>query len=64
MRNLKLLLLMFIVLVVTTSCTDNTEELITNTQNTEVTDTQGFTNYTSDYYFTGEGEDKGGSGKE
>ncbi|CAM1344127.1 hypothetical protein [Tenacibaculum amylolyticum] len=37
MRNLKLLLLTFVLLVLTTSCTDNTEDLVTNTtQNTEL----------------------------
>ncbi len=59
MRNLKLLLLMFIVLVVTTGCTDNTEELITNTQNMEVI------NLDHQVFFTGEGDDRGGNtGKE
>lgn len=39
MRNLKLLLLTFVLLVLTTGCTDNTEDLVTNTtQNTELID--------------------------
>ena len=40
MRNLKLLLLTF-VLVLTIGCTDNTENLVTDTtQNTEITNTE------------------------
>ena len=58
MRNLKLLLLTF-VLVLTIGCTDNTEKLVTDTtQNTEITNTENIN------AFDNAGSDTGGDGNE
>ncbi len=65
MRNLKTLLTIVALFVFTTSCTDNTDELITNTQNTDITNAQSFTPPQSPAnFFTGGGDNKGGTGKE
>lgn len=57
MRNLKLLLLTF-VLVLTIGCTDNTENLVTDTtQNTEITNTENI-----NAFDTGGDDTDGGKG--
>ncbi|TCI85390.1 hypothetical protein [Tenacibaculum sp. M341] len=62
MRNLKLLLMIIVLFVITTSCTDNTDELITTTQNTDIPLDQ--LNEASTLYIPTGGSDKGGTGKE
>ena len=63
MRNLKLLLLTF-VLVLTVGCTDNTENLVTDTtQNTEITNTENINAFTNAGSDTGGDEDGGGATK-
>lgn len=60
MRNLKLLLLTF-VLVLTIGCTDNTENLVTDTtQNTEITNTENINAFDTG----GEGNDTEDGGKD
>ncbi len=62
MRNLKLLLMIIVLFVITTSCTDNTDELITTTQNTDIPLDQ--LNEASSVYYTGGEKNQGGTGKE
>ncbi|MFY7669697.1 hypothetical protein ACOSP6_01280 [Tenacibaculum sp. MEBiC06402] len=59
MRNIKLLLLTF-VLVLTIGCTDNTENLVTDTtQNTEITNTENINAFDTGGQ-DGNGNDGGG----
>lgn len=62
MRNLKLLLMIIVIFVITTSCTDNTDELITTTQNTDIPLDQ--LNEASSVYYTGGNDKNGGTEKE
>lgn len=63
MRNLKLLLLTF-VLVLTIGCTDNTENLVTDTtQNTEITNTENINAFDTGGDGSGENDNGGKDGK-
>lgn len=64
MKKIKLLLVIIIFLALTISCTNNTEELVTNSQNIDVDNLSDFPNsITSNNFTNGEGDSRG-SGKD